>query len=209
MKEVFFALEASQDERGNNYYITPPDFQNYKADPYRYHYSEFETISTYHFDNFYQAKIKENQLTADFYVQSNLASKEFNVLLDQLDIKHRSIPLDIVLYRNKKPSKQYFLTFVTDIISILDEGQSDFRISIDQYTNKPIIEKGFTIYETISNFIIDETKVNQKHLFYCADTQSLMCSSYFKDRYIKQNLIGINFKEINSKFKYDPLAGLM
>lgn len=75
----------------------------------------------------------------------------------------------------------------------------------DKNTGKTIIKNEFKKYEEITQFVIDKEKAYGHHLFYCSQIDKLVCSSKFKDRFIQHNLIGIDFKEINSEYKFHAI----
>ncbi len=200
--EEYFEVIEGLDNNGNSYYLIPFDFENFKINPYYYTSPlEYDPLS-YKFDELYNVKIKRHDLNADYYLLSNLGSENFIQLLNELDIKYRSIPLNITLNRNKIPEKKYFLIYIADIVSILNEDLSTFKLMQDKYSGEIIIENGFKQYDEITKFLVNKEKVDGYHLFYCSDINKLVCSKTFKNKFIESGLKGIDFKKIDNTYKY-------
>lgn len=200
--EKYFEVISGEDNKGHAYYLIPFDFEDFKVNPYYYSSPLKEDPFSYKFDELYNVKIKTNDLKADFYLLSNLGSEAFVRLLDELNIIYRAIPLNIEMYKKKKPYNNYFLVFITDVLSILDEQHSVFKLMTDKYSNEIIIENGFKKYDEITKFTIDKQMVLDHHLFYCSEIGKLVCSLTFKEKFVEHNLIGVDFKEINNEYKY-------
>lgn len=200
--EEYFEVIEGLDNNGNSYYLIPFDFENLKINPYYYTSPlEYDPLS-YKFDESYNVKIKRHDLNADYYLLSNLGSENFIQLLNELDIKYRSIPLNITLNRNKIPEKKYFLIYIADIVSMLNEDLSTFKLMQDKYSGEIIIENGFKQYDEITKFLVNKEKVDGYNLFYCSDINKLVCSKTFKNKFIESGLKGIYFKKIDNTYKY-------
>lgn len=200
--EEYFEIIEGLDNNRNSYYLIPFDFENFKMDPYYYTSPLQEDPLSYKFDESYNVKIKRHDLNADYYLLSNLGSENFIQLLNEFNIKYKSIPLDINLTRNKTPEKKYFLIYIADIISILNEKLSTFKLMHDKYSGEIIIEKGFKQYDEITKFSIDKEKAHGYDLFYCSEINKLVCSKKFKNKFMKNSLKGIDFKKIDNDYTY-------
>lgn len=199
IKKTFFSLKYSPNGQGVPYFIdkdwTPelPDYDFYNFPPC---VSDFLTK--------YDVKIKETKLDGDYLLEDELVSDDFRILCEELDVKCICIPVNVRLQRNKTPEKKYNLFFLTAYISILDQGNSVFNISIDPETgklNNPE-ERGLhkVFYDSIDLFKIRED-INE-HLFFCNEIAAPVCSSDFKEEYENRGLTGITFIEIDDDYKY-------
>lgn len=195
----FFIIESAPDGKGIPYFIdkewTPelPNHEFYDAPPCE---SEFAVS--------YELKAKTTQLKGDYLVDENLASLDMILLCKKLDIKNIGIPINVLLQRGKKTDKDYFLFFLLDYISILDENGSIYEISVDPETGKLNTpeERGLNkiYYESISHFEIKSGIT--KHLFICNEIAAPVCSLLFKQEYERLGLTGISFRPIDDSYSY-------
>jgi hypothetical protein len=134
-------------------------------------------------------------------------SKNFLDVCDELHVRYRAIPLDIVLANGKRTSKKYFFFLPVDYIMLMDRKSSIFAEDVDAETGQVKYNKLFPfspIYNKIDSFvpIADPTP----ELFCCLENMELVCTKRFKEKSEKNELLGIKYIPIDASYKYDPWA---
>lgn len=200
----FFVIEYSPNDGGIPHFMDKewmpelPDYDLFTA-----------SLIPEDFSDGYVVKIKACKLDGDYFPNDNLISSDMLVLLSELKVKCISIPVRVILYKNKTPSKKYYLFYVLSYLSIMDESKSIFTISKDIETgevNTPD-EKGLDkiYYERIEKFKIRDD-INE-HLFFCNEISKPVCSLLFKSKFESLNLCGVKFEKIDDNYKYDAWEG--
>ncbi|WNY83039.1 hypothetical protein NNQ28_01075 [Cronobacter dublinensis] len=112
-----------------------------------------------------------------------------------LNVEYLNVPLKIELSNRVGLSKNYNLFYLKKYVSIIDKDKSEYEID-DFITDDEKI-----YFSKIDRFVVKEG-VND-HLFFCTDIGKPVCSLYFKERFAKQGLVGIDFIGIDSNYRYD------
>ncbi|MFG1175844.1 imm11 family protein [Erwiniaceae bacterium CAU 1747] len=200
----FFVIEYSPNDEGIPHFMDKewvpelPDYDLFTAPP-----------SPDDFSDGYAVKVKSYKLDGDYFPNDNLISSDMLMLLSELNVKCISIPAMVGLYKNKAPSKNYYLFYILSYLSIIDESKSIFTISTDIETgelNTPE-DKGLDkiYYEKIDKFKIRGDV--QEHLFFCKEISKPVCSLLFKSEFEKLKLTGVTFERIDDNYKYDAWSG--
>ncbi|MBW7983483.1 imm11 family protein [Enterobacillus tribolii] len=200
----YYIIQYSPDDEGVPHFMdktwTPalPGYDIYTAPP---HQNDFAKK--------YALKAKSYQLNGDYLLNDNLVSHEFIELCNSLNVNFFYIPTDVQLLRSKVPSKEYYLFFLLDYLSILDQNKSIFTISKDINSGKLNTpeDKGLnkTYYDAIDLFHIKDDV--SKHLFFCQEISQPVCSQEFKVKFESLGLKGIEFILIDDNYKYDAWEG--
>lgn len=134
-------------------------------------------------------------------------SRDFLDVCDTLNVRYRAVPLTILLPTGKESAKAYFFFLPADYIMLMDRGSSKFTEDVDPDTNRTKFNKLFPsspIYNKIDLFIPIAGATPE--LFCCLENMELVCTDKFKTEAEKRRLIGINFSQIDSSYRYDPWA---
>ncbi|EPN1381957.1 MULTISPECIES: imm11 family protein [Providencia] len=200
----FFVIEYSPNDEGIPYFMDQewvpelPNYDLFTAPPLPEDFS----------DN-YAVKIKAYKLDGDYFSNDNLISSDMLILLSELKVKCISIPVKVRLYKNKTPSKEYYLFYILSYLSIMDESKSIFTISKDIETGEfnTLDEKNLEkiYYERIDKFKIRDDI--HEHLFICNEISKPVCSSLFKNKFESLKLCGVKFEKIDDNYKYDAWEG--
>lgn len=150
----------------------------------------------------YGLEMQEEFIDLDF--SDNIyVSENFLKLLDRFNIKYRAIPYEIILNNNKKPNKNYYVLLLFGRYFLLDKEKSDYVIAKDFYTGQQLFSRFDNkepVYEKISKFVIRDILVPE--LFICAENNKLMCTNDFKKSAEENNLKGLSFIDIGTRYPF-------
>jgi len=147
--------------------------------------------------------IKEIRL--DLYgTNTYFVSDKFINACDELNVKYRKIPIEIILYNGEHIPKNYYILLPAQSLALLDTEKSIFQTEEDIETGKPVINKLFPhthVYSWIKKFSPIDTNLD---LFRCTETMELACSERFKKALEKRQASNIKFRPVDESYRYDP-----
>ncbi|HGY3716626.1 TPA: DUF1629 domain-containing protein [Citrobacter gillenii] len=156
----------------------------------------------------YTLSAKTNQLDGDYFVKDYLVSASFLELCSDFNVRFISAPTNVSLYGNKKPNKNYYLFFILDYLSLLDEKKSVFTVAKNIRTGEELTHLNGgkkTYYDKIEKFCVRDDVFT--HLFFCDDIAKPVCSREFKEKFELLGLKGVKFEKIDENYKYDAWEG--
>lgn len=157
--------------------------------------------------NSYEYHWKAPLVNFDFWSRTLIASGDFVALCQEYGAQIVKVPLVIYQLNNKRTEKNYFYLLWKDWLSILDLNSSIYEYNNDIETGKPRKHKYFPdslLIESISSFVVDEAKVQGKHVFKCFDLGAeVVCDEEFRQACLKKKLVGLKFSPI-SEYKLVP-----
>lgn len=205
MSEVlFFAIEYASGEAGCPPYLsgefnqTAWEWAPYEQNP------ESLTINNNYVFSVFDKNIDSADF--DFYgLDDYYVSSKFIDICNQLGVRFRPIPMEIIFSENRKALKDYFIFLPAENYALLDTEKSEFKIDLDLATGKPLINGVFGdsyVYSWIKKFVpVDGVG---HHLFRCKETMDLFCSRRFKEAAESNDLRGLRFVPIDQHYRYDP-----
>lgn len=201
IKEEFFIVKYKADGNGCPYFSDvsfTPDLPDYDIDKSAPDQGKLSSV--------YKVRMKKNKLDGDFIIEDHIASEGFLNICTSMNVPFVYADADVLLSKIKKPNKKYFIFFPSKYLSIINEEESIYSISIDIYSNLPNTPKDRGLYKTFYEKI-DFFKIKKGikyDLFYCLDISELVCSEKFKKKIELGNFKGFSFINIDEDFKYDP-----
>jgi hypothetical protein len=156
--------------------------------------------------NRYLVSTDLSDLVADYLPDHYLASDKFKKLCEDADSDVIVRPVDVGLKGGEKITGKYFFLLPAERISFMDVGNSEFTLSLDKYTKKPLISEEqdgkFSVYETIETLSIDNTVCS--HLFFAREIKEIVCSDFFVEMFKARGLIGLEFERLDKNYRYAP-----
>lgn len=202
--KVYYIVEVLPDGKGVPHFMGKkwipdlPDYDIYSLPP-----------NVGDFKQEYILNAKAYQLDSDYAINDNLASFDFLELCRQFDVKCIEVPVVINLLRGKVPGKDYYLFFLLDYLSILDQESSIFTISEDIDTGKLNTpeDRGLNkiYYDRIERFIVRGDL--SEHLFLCNEISKPVCSVEFMKEFEARGFKGIKFTALDDSYNYDAWEG--
>jgi len=155
------------------------------------------------FSDSYEVEADLNKLYVDVIFEQYLASSEFIRVCESFNCKFLSVPVMISLRGSTKPEKDYRLFCVLSRCSLLDVDRSTFEL-VDEGLLRPESERQHMspLYARIDRFSA-RSDVDYD-LFYCEELKQMVCSSGFREAYLKNSFIGLDFEKIDEGFVYAP-----
>ncbi|MGS0897312.1 hypothetical protein ACVBGC_33040 [Burkholderia stagnalis] len=146
------------------------------------------------------------QIDFDFYgTQTNYVSKEFLTVCDNMGVRYRAIPINIVRNIEFINQKDCSIFLLGDHESLLDRQNSEYLEDRDLETKEVAENKlfpGTPMYSWIKRFVPREDC--SSNLFRCTETLELVCTDDFKAEVERFALKGIDFIPIDESYSYDP-----
>jgi hypothetical protein len=158
------------------------------------------------FSSSYEMKADLNKLHVDVIFEQYLASSEFIRMCENFHCNSLTIPVMISLRGSAKPKKDYRFFCVLSRCSLLDVDRSTFEL-VDDGVLCPESERQHMspLYARIDKFF-PRSDV-EYDLFYCEELKQMVCSSVFREAYLRNSFIGLYFEKIDEGFVYAPWGG--
>ncbi|WAC00445.1 hypothetical protein OSW16_12660 [Pseudomonas putida] len=155
------------------------------------------------FSDSYEMEADLNKFHVDVTFEQYLASSEFIRMCENFNCKFLSIPVMISLRGSTKPEKDYKFFCVLSRCSLLDVERSTFEL-VDDGLLRPENERQYMspLYARIDRFCARSDV--EYDLFYCEELKQVVCSSEFREAYLKNSFIGLYFEKIDEGFVCAP-----
>ncbi|KTC61798.1 imm11 family protein [Pseudomonas savastanoi] len=146
----------------------------------------------------YRAIADTPKINADWLPDHFLSSNKLLTVCDKLGCSYISCPIELNI-QGKISEKEYYFFAASDRINAMDVDKSTFTLDKNpKITSMPNVPT----YERIEKLVI--LKNIESDLFYFEEIHKVVCSSDFRDTYIKEGLSGLSFKKIDENYQYAP-----
>lgn len=155
------------------------------------------------FADSYELKAGLKRLEVDVIFEKYIASSDFVSVCEVLGCSFINIPLKITLLGRAKTEREYRFFCVLSRCLLLDAENSVFTL-MDESLLRPSEERAGMppVYDRIDKFV--PRRNVSEDLFYCEELRQMVCSSAFKDKYEKNDFVGLKFQKIDDNFVYAP-----
>ncbi|EPN30200.1 hypothetical protein PSTH1771_28195 [Pseudomonas syringae pv. theae] len=182
---------------------------NGKGAPYFFDLDWVPDLPTFHYPSenpierslsaSYRAIADTPEINADWLPDHYLASKNLLDVCDYLGCSYISRPIELDI-QGKISEKEYFFFVASDRINAMDLERSTFTLDANPKIDASVSKN--PTYERIEKLVIFNNI--DSDLFYFEEIHEVVCSSDFRNAYIKKGLSGLSFKKIDEGYQYAP-----
>lgn len=182
---------------------------NDEGAPYFFNLEWMPDLPTFHYPSenpmdrsltsHYRAVAETPRINADWLPDHFLASGDLLSVCDCLGCSYISRPIELNI-QGKVSEKKYFFFVASSRINAMDLDKSEFTLDTNPKSDSSMSNN--PTYERIEKLVV--LKNIDSDLFYFEEIHEVVCSSRFRDAYVKEGLSGLSFKKIDEDYKYAP-----